>query len=273
MQTPQIPTEVLANVQQRWPEVAESWADHAEVELEQICQQYQAVPREVLPARYGFVVAADSPAGPLVLRGTPDPHGADQAAVAAALAGLGISPVVHESRTTDHGTWTVLDRILPGTALYEADMTTVSLRELFEPLAAMRHQPAPHDDMPSIIDWLRERLQDEQLEDRRMGTAIAPPQERKHALDLLSELTTDHSPGLCHGDASLGNVIADGQTRWKYIDPRGIGGESAYDVAVLGLRVARVRPSTGLVDQIATFSNVSPERVSAWMVIAEAARV
>ncbi|GAA2562070.1 hypothetical protein GCM10010435_37510 [Winogradskya consettensis] len=273
METPQIPTSVLANVQQRWPEVAGSWAEHAGIELQSLCQQYQAVPREVLPARYGFVIAAESPTGPLVLRSTPDPHGPDQAAVAAALANLTISPYVYESNTTDHGTWTVLDRVSPGTALYETDMATIDLRKLFEPLAAMSHQPTPRDGMPSIIDWLRSRLEDDHLEDRRLGTAVAPLEERQHALDLLSELATDHSPRLCHGDASLGNVIADGRSGWKYIDPRGISGESAYDVAVLGLRIARVRTSAGLVDQIAAFANASAIRVHSWMTVANAARV
>lgn len=269
----QVPADVLANVRQRWPEMADAWAAHVEAELVTLCEEYQATPGSVLPARYGFVVAADSPTGSLVLRSSPDPHGLAQAAVAATLANLNISPRVYQVVTTDHGTWTVLDRVHPGTALHDADRTTISLEALFAPLAAMHDQPAPITGMPSIVDWLRGRLEDDQLTDLRPGTVIASPGERKAALALLTEVTRDHEPGLCHGDASLGNIIAGDGNRWMYIDPRGMTGESTYDVAVLAVRVSRFYPANGLVPHIADLADVDPHRVRAWMTIAEAARV
>ncbi|MEU7903638.1 phosphotransferase [Actinoplanes sp. NPDC049118] len=270
---PPIPAAVLANVQQRWPDVAESWAGRAGAELRALCDLYQATPRAVLPARYGFVVAVETPDGPLVLRGSPDPHGPDQAAVATALAGLGISPTVRQTLTFDHGTWTVLDRVQPGTSLYQADPSTVSLEALFVPLAAMRYQPPPHAEMPSLIDWLRSRLEADHLIDLRAGATVAPPGDREAALMELAELARDHTPGLCHADASLGNIIASGTCEWKYIDPRGMAGECAYDVAVLAIRVARFRDSPGLVRHVAKLAEVAPERVEAWMTIADTARV
>lgn len=151
---PVVSADVLANVRQRWPEVADAWARHVETEFRDLCDQYRASSHTVLPARYGYVVAIDTPDGTLVLRSSPDPHGPDQAAVAAALANLGISPTVHRTLATDHGTWTVLDRVLPGTSLIQSDPATIRLDALFAPLAAMRHQPAPRVGMPSILDWL-----------------------------------------------------------------------------------------------------------------------
>jgi len=270
---PVVPAAVLANVLQRWPEIAEAWAQHVEAEFLVLCDQYQATSHTVLPARYGYVVAIDTPDGPLVLRSSPDPHGPDQAAVAAALANLGISPTVHQTLATDHGTWTVLDRVLPGTSLIQSDPAAIRLDALFAPLAAMRHQPAPSAGMPSILDWLGDRLKDDNLIDLRPGTAIAPANERETALNLLADLADGHTPGLCHGDASMGNLIASGTERWMLIDPRGMTGESAYDVAVLAIRAARLHNSVDLIPHIAKLADVTAERVRIWMTIANAARV
>ncbi|MEU8607135.1 phosphotransferase [Actinoplanes sp. NPDC048791] len=270
---PVVPADVLANVRQRWPEIVDAWASHVGTEFQTLCDQYRATSPAVLPARYGYVVAVDTLDGPLVFRSSPDPRGPDQAAVAAALANLGISPTVHQTLATDHGTWTVLDRVLPGTSLIQSDPAAIRLDALFSPLAAMHHQPAPRAGMPSILDWLSERLTDDNLTDLRPGTTIAPADERETALNLLAELARDHIPGLCHGDASMGNLIASGTDRWMLIDPRGMTGESAYDVAVLAIRAARIHDSVNLIPHIAKLADVTAERVRTWMAIANAARV
>ena len=268
-----VPESVIANVQRRWPERANIWASSVELELRELCTRYAATPREVLPARYGFVIAADAPYGRLVFRSSPDPHGPEQAAVAAALAELGIAPTIHETITSDHGTWTVLDRVQPGTPLAAADPATIRLDTLFWPLAALNGQPAPTSGMPSIGDWLRERLEDDYLADLRPGTAIAALDERLAALALLDQLSHDANPGLCHGDASLRNILASGQDAWKFIDPRGMTGETAYDVAVLSIRAALYAPSQAIASVAASLAGVDPARVLAWTVIARAARV
>jgi streptomycin 6-kinase len=268
-----VPAVVLANVRSRWPGAGDTWAARVEAEFRDLCERHQAAPREVLPARYGFVVAVDTPSGPLILRSSPDPHGRDQAAVAVALADLGAAPRVHEAFTTDHGTWTVLERVFPGTPLSQTDPATVDPRSLFAPLAAIRDQPPPLRGMPSILDWLRVRLEDEHLADLRPGTAVASAVERQQALVLLAELAHNHTPSLCHGDASSGNIISSGERGWMFIDPRGMSGEHAYDVAVLAIRISAVRPLPGLLPQIADLANVAIERLDAWMTVAHAARV
>jgi streptomycin 6-kinase len=263
----------MANVRRRWPGAAEPWAAQAEIQLYEICERYRATPREVLSARYGFVVAADTAEGPLVIRSSPDPHGKDQAAVAAALAELAIAPRVHEAFGTEYGTWSILDRVSPGTPLSQADPAAVNPQALFSPLAAMAEQPPPAVGMPSILDWLRDRLEDDHLADLRPGTTVAPAGERRAALEVLADLTRDHTPALCHGDASSGNILAHAPDRWMFIDPRGMTGEHSYDVAVLALRVGAVYKSPDLVDLIAALAQTDTERLRAWMKIAQAARV
>jgi streptomycin 6-kinase len=269
----EVPADILQNVQQRWPDVAPAWANNVEAELHALCERFRATPRVVLPARYGFVIATDSPDGPLVFRSTPDPQGAGQAAVAVALAGLGISPAVHYTSTNGHGTWTVLDQVDPGTPLAHTDPTTVNLDNLFAPFAAMNGKPAPLTGMPTITDWLRTRLEDDELTDLRPGTTVAPIEERRTALNLLTDLTHGQTPGLCHGDASLSNILACGSGAWRLIDPRGMAGENVYDVAVLAIRVVRYDNSPGVVPYIAQVSGVDVDHVKSWMVIADTARV
>lgn len=268
-----VPAAVLANIRTRWPDIADTWAAQVDTELRTLCERYQATVREVLPARYGFVTAVDTPDGPLVFRSSPDPRGQDQAAVATALANLGAAPQIHETLPTDHGTWTVADRVLPGTPLSQVDPATVNPQALFAPLAMMRDQPAPLPGMPSVLDWLRERLEDDNLTDLRPGTTVAPASERQAALALLTDLAHDHAPGLCHGDASSGNIIADGQRNWMYIDPRGMTGEYIYDLAVLAIRVNDIFKCANLLTNMADAAEIATDKLLAWTAVAKAARV
>ena len=127
--------------------------------------------------------------------------------------------------------------------------------------------------MPSIFEWLRERLEDDQLSDLRPGTAVAPADERQRALNLLTDLARDHVPGLCHGDASSGNILASGSQGWMFIDPRGMTGEHAYDVAVLAIRIGGVHSLPNLIETIADLTQVEAGRLHAWTTVAQAARV
>src|SRR6266540_135977 len=268
-----VPPTVVSAVQARWPAHTRDWPTHVEAELLELCERYEAKPREVLPARYGFVVAADTADGGIVLRASADPRGPTQAEVARALAKLGAGPTVHEAIVTDDGTWTVLDEVRPGTPLAMTDLSTVSLDALAIPLAAINGQPTPLLGMPSILDWLRIRLEDDELADLAPGTSVAPIGVRRVAIDVLGELATDATPGLCHGDASMWNVLANGHSDWLLIDPRGMTGEISYDIAVLAFKIARQQSPALIAARLAQAIGVDPERVQAWVTVASAARV
>ncbi len=270
---PTVPPTVLSAVQARWPERTRDWPTRVEAELLELCERYEAKPRHVLSARYGFVVAADTTADGIVFRCSPDPHGPTQAEVACALAKLDAGPAVHEKIITDEGTWTVLDEVRPGTPLAMTDLSTVSLDALAIPLAAINGQPTPLLGMPSILDWLRIRLEDDELADLAPGTSVAPIGVRRVAIDVLGELATDATPGLCHGDASMWNVLANGHSDWLLIDPRGMTGEISYDIAVLAFKIARQQSPALIAARLAQAIGVDPERVQAWVTVASAARV
>jgi len=267
-----VPAEVLREVRTRWPDTADAWVNSAPAQLQRFCDRYQATPTRVMRSRYGLVVKADSPSGPLIFRYSPDPDGEPQARVAAALAALDVSPRLHETTTTPYGTTTVLDCITPGVPIGDQD-TAPSPDHLVAMLRPMTGQPAPHG-LPSVLDWIEERLTDDRLTDLAPGRTIAPPDERRAALALLHDLASDHVPALCHGDASPWNILA-GADHLYLIDPRGVTGELAYDVAVIALKAERFAPaSAGRTGAVLAKDLALPrDRMEAWVRVAHAARV
>ena len=270
-----LPAEVAASVRRRWPERGEIWTRHVVDELYEHCARYNAQPLHVLPARYGLVVAVDTPTGPLVMRATTDPAGPIQAEFARAHAKLGIGPAVHEIISTETGTWTVLDRIIPGYSLryHKRPMTLIDhLAALFRP---MIDQPSPTPNAPHVADWLHRRLTGQEPDDLPPDAAPVTDHERHQALQTLDALRTDKQPGLCHGDAHPDNILIGQGDRLYFIDPRGMQGEVAYDIAVLALKAATklhadVRHlATAFADKV----GVDPEYAVAWVTVIHAAQV
>jgi hypothetical protein len=145
---------------------------------------------QVLNARYGFVVLVDTADGrPLVLKSTPDPAGALQAAAAQRLAELAIGPSVHEVVESDVGTWTVMDQVQPGTRALRSSSID-ELADLLRPLSAAA--PAAPE-FPPISAWLRERLVDDRAVDLPPGVPAASPEERERVLPILDDLVSRDS--------------------------------------------------------------------------------
>jgi streptomycin 6-kinase len=268
-----VPPIVASNVKLRWPDRAHVWKQDAEREMWDICALYNARPRAVLPARFSFVVAADTPdGGGIVVRFTPDPDGPYQAHVAEALARLRVSPTVHVTLTTDTGTWLVLDEVRPGTPLADASAAQVSLDALTRHLIAMTGKPAPSD-LPYIGDWLRDRLTAEKVTDLPPGATRAPLAERREAVAILDDLDARPVRQLCHGDVSPWNILMHGNDGWMLIDPRGMSGEVAYDVAVLSLKLTANNPNLAVTSGLANAVGVDTTRTQGWLLVAHAARV
>src|SRR5579884_2169708 len=128
-----LPAEVATNVCARWPERGHTWARHVVDEFDELCKRYDATATHLLSARFGFVAAVETPHGPLIMKSTPDPGAPVQAAFAHRFAELGTGPAVHEIRDTCAGTWTVMDRIVPGHTLASAHPSA----ELYERLVSL----------------------------------------------------------------------------------------------------------------------------------------
>ncbi|MFL6144331.1 MAG: aminoglycoside phosphotransferase family protein [Labedaea sp.] len=242
----------------------------------ELCKRFNARAERTLPARYGFVVVASTPNGPLVLRASPDPAGKVQAEVSRALAKVGAGPAIHEVVVTNTGTWIAMEQIEPGIALDRATLSFDLLCRVRKFLHKLYEQPTPVLNMRGIDQWLRERLLDDHLTDVASGQFSVSAGERSQALDILDDLAAGPAGwNLCHGDLHAGNIIERADGRLFLIDPRGVSGEITYDVAVLALKAAHNSPVAArpLAVQFAAFVGLDAARAEAWVRVAAAARV
>lgn len=272
MTTLAVSSDVANAVRLRWPDRSVHWLAEAPGELAAICTRYRATPVAVLPARYGFVVAADTPTGQLVVRSSPDPDAPAQAAVAERLAELGVAPVLYEVLQTDSGTWTVMERVTPGSSFSDAPATPQSLSSLARTVEPMIGQPSPAVELMPLTSWLEDRLTDDNLADLPPGRSPAPPGDRAAALALLQELSPQ-APGLCHGDLSPGNVLHDSDGRFYFIDPRGLSGTVEYDLAVLASKAPQHGSREAVAERLAKACGLDPDIIGSWLTVSLAARV
>ena len=268
-----VPKNIRDVVNTRWPDSGPRWCVRVGEEFRELCARYDATPMAVMQARYGFVIKADTVSGPLVLKATPDPDGAQQARAAVALGELGIAPKIHETAATDTGTWIVMDCVVPGTPWGDLPTDTALIDALGATLGALRETPASAAGMPLIHDWLRDRLEDDALTELAPGRDVAPPSERREALSILAQLGMDGAGWLCHGDLSTRNVLQEKSGRLLLVDPRGFSGDIAYDVAVTALKATSRGAPGSVASRLADGAGVDPDRVRAWMIVADRARV
>lgn len=276
-----VPAVVAETVRRRWPRRGPAWVRNVLAEFDTACQRHQASPTLVFPARFGLVVAVITPEGPRVLRSSPDPAGALQAQVSVALAALGVGPAVHARWMTPHGAWTLTELVTPGARLKDVEASQLdkaTLVSLAGTLRSMSRCPAPTG-LPTVADWLRQRLADGDWSDLPSGRRAASPSERRAALAMLDDLAADSPPlGLCHGDLTFGNVLHAGAGRYALVDPRGVAGETAYDLAVVALSaraygLPALGPPEALAAELAREVGEDPDRAAAWVTVAEAARL
>lgn len=268
-----VPGNVRDAVIARWPELGPQWCARVEAEFRELCAHYAATPIAVMRARYGFVVKVDAAGTPLVLRASPDPDGARQAQVADALGGLGIAPRVREMTVTNTGTWLVMDCVVPGTPWADLPTNAALIDALGATLSTLQGQPPPVEGMPLIGDWLRGRLEDDELTDLAPGRIVAPLSERRAAMTLLAQLSADGTDGLCHGDVSAPNVLTGEGGRLFLVDPRGCAGDIAYDVAVAAMKAMARGVPPSMASHLSASVGADLDHVRAWMVVAEVARV
>ncbi|XVQ10920.1 phosphotransferase [Spirillospora sp. CA-255316] len=221
-------------------------------------------------ARYGFVVEVETDHGYLVVRSSPDPLGMMQAEVSRSLSNLGIGPPIYEVIQTSVSVWTVAGRIFPGDSLHGGAVSLETLAPIFQ---KMRDQESPSDRLPTLADWLHSRLSDENLSDLAPGSAQAPPVERRHAAAILEDLESGASNLLCHGDTSSKNILHGPGGQLFLIDPRGVSGDVCYDVAVAAWKTAGEEQASARAEELARLVGVDRERVQAWLLVADTARV
>jgi streptomycin 6-kinase len=269
----QVPSDIAAASRERWVH-GDDWVRTAGKELQALCARHRAQPVRVLSARYGFVLEATTSLGPIIIRGTADPMAQQQAAVAKALAALGVSPSVRDVAVSETGVWTVMDQVRPGTPLIKLPDARTRLDGFAVILQAMAGQGTPSPELPRLADWLRGRLVNPDPTD--VAPSLGPPTEaeRDNALAALRDLSSGPgASGLFHGDTSWGNVLLGDDDHLVLIDPRGMSGDVAYDAAVFAMKGAHLDEPERIAARLATLAGLDPERVLGWLAVARAARV
>jgi streptomycin 6-kinase len=124
------------------------------------------------------------------------------------------------------------------------------------------------------VPWIRSRLTALPLDDMPPHRQPVSEHQRRDAIGALDVLGPPPPGRLCHGDLSPGNVLV-GRDRLWLIDPRGINGESAYDVAVVALKACLddPDPAADLARSLAEAARTDSDRAARWVPIAAAACV
>jgi streptomycin 6-kinase len=130
----------------------------------------------------------------------------------------------------DHdGSAMLLERAVPGRPLTElviAGRDDEATAILCDVIAALHRFELPQQSFPAVEDWGRE------LSDyRRSGDRAIPAVMLDRAIRLFAELAGSQGPRrLLHGDLHHDNILYDQRRDWLAIDPKGVIGESSYEV-------------------------------------------
>lgn len=266
---------VDAAVRRRWPNRGPAWSAALPAELQALCSELGVAPGRTFPARFAFVTAASSGSGArLVLRSTADPDAENQVAALSRLADLRIAPRLHGVHRTPTALWTVMDAVTPGTPLTTAQPEEWLSEHILATLRTLAADHAGPPCLPDLVPWIAERLNAPSACDLPPGRSPTSEIVRARARTALDALGPPPSERLCHGDLSPGNALI-GQSRIWLIDPRGINGEVAYDVAVAALKSCNndVEQAPPVAAALARAIGADPDRAAQWVSIAAAASV
>lgn len=259
----------------RWPERAAAWIDALPRELADVCDSLSVTPTgRTFSARSAYVIEATTSTGArLILRSSPDPHATHQAAVLDQLARVDLAPPVHLVRHTRASTWTAMDAVAPGASLAEQEPSPSDLAAVTTMLRTLSTEAGPPS-APSIVPWLYARLTNPPADDQPPHRGPEPTAVRHAAIAILDQLADGVPATLCHADLSPPNVLH-GRSQLWLIDPRGMNGEAAYDIAVLALKLSYddLDTARALARSIALASENDPDRAAAWVSVADAATV
>lgn len=267
--------EVARAALKRWPDRAPAWIQALPVELTEVCAALSVTPTgTTFSARSAHVIEATTSTGTrLILRSSPDPDALHQAAVLDQLSRAGLTPAVHLLRNTPTSTWTAMDAVEPGASLAEQEPRPRDLADVATMLRTLADEDGAPS-VPSIVPWLRARLTNPPADDQPPHRGPESTAVREAASVVLDDLAADMLAGLCHADLSPPNVLH-GRSRLWFIDPRGMNGEAAYDIAVLALKLSddHLDTARALARSIALSSGTDPDRADAWVTVADAATV
>ena len=169
---------------------------------------------------YNYVLSGFQGTQPIILKLSLDIEGLKREAFALkAFAGFGAVNVLLENNGV-----LLLERVVPGISLKshftKKDNDAIGIT--CECLKRLHRAPIPHAHrLPHIKDWLI-----------ALDTNLSIPVNYLHKARRLRDelITTCATPVLLHGDLHHDNILQNGND-WVVIDPKGVIGEPAYEIA------------------------------------------
>jgi streptomycin 6-kinase len=121
----------------------------------------------------------------------------------------------------------VIERIVPGTQLLHAAMTDEEATRLAAETVATMWRPVPNPDgLHPLHQWMRALL------DWSSRSNLIAPELIQQAQDLgLSLLARSSRTCLLHGDFQHHNLLQRENGDWAIIDPKGVVGDPAFEIA------------------------------------------
>lgn len=206
---------------------------------------------------------------PVVLKlGVPNPELTNEAAALRHYAGRGIVRLLDSDAACGV---LLLERLLPGTMLAAVEDDDAATQRAAEVMRALWCPPPPDHTFPTVARWaqgftrLRARFGG--------GTGPLPAALVDRAEALFAELLASAGPPmLLHGDLHHFNILAAERAPWLAIDPKGVLGEPAYEVAAFlrnppGRVLAAPQPARLLARRVAIFAETlgfERARLLAW---------
>lgn len=158
----------------------------------------------------------------------------------------------------------LLERAAPGDSLklFFPDQERQALQAVSMIIQALQQAPQQHTSFPTIADWLEILDYTWDLPDAHLNKA-------RYLKNCL--LATQGKPFLLHGDLHHDNIISYGKN-WIAIDPKGVVGETAYEI---GAYLRNPIPDLNhhpyaqsiinkRIQEFAEILNLDPQRVAGW---------
>lgn len=213
--------ELIKNIHHLYGEQGTQWLLNLPRLVLQIAETYGLSDlKPVKNLSYNYVLSGFKGLKPVILKLGFDRRGLNQEASALkAFAGFGVVTVLAESDGM-----LLLERAIPGVSLqsYFPAKESDAIPILCGSLKRLHQAPIPSDHpLPHIKDWLKTL-------DEKWDIQALYLQEARDLRDYL--LSTSESEVLLHGDLHHDNILQQDK-EWLVIDPKGVIGEPAYEVA------------------------------------------
>ena len=224
---PPIPARLSEKIRGYFGEAGKVWLDRLPEMITAAADRWHLQLGEPSPAAgTGFVCFARDEKGADVVLKVAYPHSEHFSGVEA-MRVYGGQGCVRLIDTAEGGAQVLMQRVVPGTHLYELENEEEEVRIATELIQRLQ-RPAPEAHaLPPHTDWNESSLR--HMAARPVGEELLPRRLVQALEHIVADLESLNRPMVLHGDLHHENVLR-GKEGWLAIDPKGIIGDPALEV-------------------------------------------